>query len=365
MKGITFIELLIAASLIIIISTLALSVFPRFKQSAELNSYAETGLSTLAEAKLNTLSSKGASNYGVHFETNKIVLFKGDLYNAGNPENKEVLLGKTVEIGCLSLNGGGADVIFNRSTGGTSQFGAVVFNSKINKLSSKTIVIQPAGGISILKNPEGLDGYWNFNETDGLTAYDSSINNNDGSLVNIDPLSGRVAGKICKGIIFNGIDSYVSIPTTNGLDHAGDITISLWVKPSVNSSSFHSGWNYFIYYANPFKYETGFLNTGGPMFKTYNDSGLFYELATSESFLADTWYHIVYRREGSLLETYVNGTLTASRNDFSGQLQGGSNELKIGGDGSLGGFIGTMDEVRVYGRALKPHEINQLFEIGI
>jgi hypothetical protein len=32
-------------------------------------------------------------------------------------------------------------------------------------------------------NEEGLRGYWKFNEAEGTTAYDSSPNNNDGTIV--------------------------------------------------------------------------------------------------------------------------------------------------------------------------------------
>jgi hypothetical protein len=58
-----------------------------------------------------------------------------------------------------------------------------------------------------------LVAYWKFDEGAEATAYDSSGNNNNGTLINMDPFTDWVDGKIGKALQFDGADDYVG----NGL----------------------------------------------------------------------------------------------------------------------------------------------------
>jgi hypothetical protein len=60
--------------------------------------------------------------------------------------------------------------------------------------------------------------------------------------------------------------------------------------------------------------------------------------------------------DGSLLRLYVNGVQVASGN-VAGAIQQSSNPLWIGGNQYNEDFIGLIDDVRVYNRALTQAEI--------
>lgn len=372
-NGITAIELLAAAAIIIFLGVIIVSVFNNFREPIELNGAAEIGVSTLADARSRTLSSKNAQQYGIRFATTSVTLFRGATYVSTDSENKVTLFPSGAELACISLNGGGVNAIFDRLTGETNNYGSVIFRL-INKPGTmRKIAILPSGVARIMEPPSDMVAYWDFEEASGNTVYDRTVNGNNGTLTNMDAVTDRITGgKVCRALDFDGGNDYVLVPASN-LDITGDISVSMWVRPNVSSNSFHSSWNYFIYHKDPnlsstFKQELGYYKDDGPRFKPYNQSGTNYDFSPDVVFDAGTWYHVVYIRRGTSLEIYINGALADSRSDFSGTLRltGPGGEIRIGGGtGSSSGFIGAMDEVRIYNRALNTDEITSLYQVGI
>lgn len=372
MKGLTIVEIIISIAIIIVLGTITAFVFPRFRSSLVLHSALEDGLSLLEEAKSKTLSSENESQYGVNFASSTMTLFAGTTYNPLDPSNRRISFSSDVEISCISLVGGASSTVFERLTGETDQYGVIKFHLTSDPNAVQSLILLPSGESFIYKEPKNLIGYWSFDEGAGTIAKDNSGIGNDGTLINMNVSSAWVNGKMCGGLLFDGADDYVLIPAGGDLDVAGDFTISLWVKPSVSSSSFHSSWNYFVWQKDPnlsetMKYELGYYNDDGPRFKPYNQSGVHFDFSPDMLFPADVWRHIVYRREGPLLEIYVDGSLADSRADFSGDLRltGDGGELRIGGQGGSSGFIGAIDEVRIYDKALDINEIKNLYMVGI
>ena len=73
----------------------------------------------------------------------------------------------------------------------------------------------------------------------------------------------------------------------------------------------------------------------------------------------NTWTHLAGTYNGTVLRFYVNGVQVSTRN-ISGAMPTPSNALRIGGNSIWGEyFVGIIDEVRVYNRALTQAEIQQ------
>ncbi|TSC78485.1 MAG: Uncharacterized protein G01um101429_758 [Parcubacteria group bacterium Gr01-1014_29] len=147
MRGFTLIEILIVVAGITILASIVLFPLASFRRTAQLSSAIEEGVSLLVSARLKTLSSEGATQYGVHFETVKMVFFVGTTYITGNPQNSEVLIPNDVEISTISLNGGAVDVVFKRLTGETDQHGTVLFRLKSDPSNTKTLRIEQTGAV--------------------------------------------------------------------------------------------------------------------------------------------------------------------------------------------------------------------------
>ncbi len=72
---------------------------------------------------------------------------------------------------------------------------------------------------------EGLVGWWKFDETSGIVAYDSSGNGHDGNLTNGPTWTN---GKIGGALSFDGFDDLVTLGNVTG--GLLDLTLSAWVK---------------------------------------------------------------------------------------------------------------------------------------
>ena len=144
-KGITSLEIIAVIAIIGVLSVIIVAPFSSFRSSKTLDTGVEEIVSLLNDARLSTLSSKGGFQYGVHFETSRIVLFKGTVFNDTDPNNKEILLNNTLEISNIALTGAGSDVVFERLTGKTSQDGTITLRIKNDPSKSVLITIQPTG----------------------------------------------------------------------------------------------------------------------------------------------------------------------------------------------------------------------------
>lgn len=144
-KGFTVIEFLIALAVLAILATIIFTSMSSFRNSKALQMVAEDALSLLDEARGDTLSAKDGYAYGVHFESSKIILFRGTTYSSSDSNNKIVDIDGAVDVYNISLAGGGSDVLFQRLTGKTSQAGTVMIRLKSDNSKIKTIAIEISG----------------------------------------------------------------------------------------------------------------------------------------------------------------------------------------------------------------------------
>jgi len=150
-KAFTLIEILVVIAVITILVAVIVGVYSSFRSKIDLDTNSQMILNTLRLAQSKTLASEGASNYGVHFEQEKCVLFKGNVYNPVAPDNRFYDFSSRLEIPALgiSLNGGGGEVIFDRITGYTSQFGTIKLQLKKDTNKYRIIKIEKSGEVSI------------------------------------------------------------------------------------------------------------------------------------------------------------------------------------------------------------------------
>src|SRR5207244_13011036 len=102
-----------------------------------------------------------------------------------------------------------------------------------------------------------------------------------------------------------------------------------------------------LYASNgPSPLPNGTINTGGVD-----------QTAAGGTVPLNSWTHLAVTYDGATLRLYVNGIQTAAQ-AVTGSLLSSTAPLRIGGDAPWGEyFSGTIDEVRVYNRALSAAEI--------
>lgn len=149
MAGFTVLEILIVVSVLLVIISIVVSPFSSFRNRSILNTEVENIITLLNEARSNTLASLNDSEYGVHFEANRMVLFKGNLFTEPDPDNKEIIFDQTVYISNILLTGGGANVIFNRLTGKSDEHGTITIALTSSSTINNIIHIYSTGSTEI------------------------------------------------------------------------------------------------------------------------------------------------------------------------------------------------------------------------
>ena len=226
---------------------------------------------------------------------------------------------------------------------------------------------------------DGLVAHWPLDEGQGTTTADLSGNGNHGTFIDTP---GWDSGKFGGALDFDGIDDVVDCGLAPELNfRTGDFSISLWVKVSVDPGPdtrhvFQKGDDDFDNWAMEFR-----DNDGGDIEFEIED-GTDHKVDTDDphgtGLIDDEWHHIVMMRETVKLRVYVDGA-----EDMGVAAEGASNipaDYDI--DTSLGPayiganydkdkigvgenfFLGLIDDVAVWNRALTVEEINYLWNNG-
>ncbi|MDP3996124.1 MAG: prepilin-type N-terminal cleavage/methylation domain-containing protein [bacterium] len=142
-KGSTLVELIITVAVLAILVTISFFVFGGFNRRQSLEQKTATAISFLTEAKTLTLSSRENTVYGIHFEEELMVRFKGETYDPDDSSNHATSVGPTVSISDISLSGGGSEVVFKRLSGETDNYGTITFSTPQGE--SKTVTVHASG----------------------------------------------------------------------------------------------------------------------------------------------------------------------------------------------------------------------------
>ncbi len=138
-------EMMMVVAIIAVLAATAAGTFYSLRRQSALDSAVENIVALLNQARAKTLASEASSEFGLHFETAKAVMFKGVVYSAANPDNEEFNLPSPVEISAVLLEGGGDDVFFEKFSGNVSQFGSIAIRLKSDASRTKNIIISSTG----------------------------------------------------------------------------------------------------------------------------------------------------------------------------------------------------------------------------
>ena len=203
-------------------------------------------------------------------------------------------------------------------------------------------------------------GYWPLDATNGTVAADATGNGNNGTVVGA---TWNTNGEVNGCLSFNGVNNYVQI--TNPV--SGDFSIVTWVKTTQTAGA--GQW-----------YEgAGLVDGDSPGdandFGTALIGGSFaFGVGNPNTTILSTtpindgyWHQCVATRvqASGAISLYVDGNLEATGVGNENALNA-SAKLLFGAIGSGGGFFdGSLDEVRIYNRALGDNEVSALFHNGV
>ncbi|NBS79480.1 hypothetical protein EBS57_06645, partial [bacterium] len=201
---------------------------------------------------------------------------------------------------------------------------------------------------------KGLIAFYPFNGN----ANDSSGNGYHGEVGATTSISNDRFGVASKAYQFDGsAPSGIEAQNTEGLNFSGGkFTVSAWIQSSV------------LQVDNSIAGKHVFNSQNGYGISMWQDSPCFYvgsdpRLQAPQTYSDGIWHHVVGTWDGARMALYINGVLDVSKNWSYSNFN--SARFMIGKSAGVnphggGRFIGKIDDVRLYNRALSSSEVVQL-----
>ena len=183
---------------------------------------------------------------------------------------------------------------------------------------------------------------YGFEDGDDVSVDDKSGNGNTGAYMN-GPV--YAPGYFGDALAFDGMDDELDAPLSQTLMLTNAVTFESWIYPTATGGRMWSQ----LDAAAPL-YALTFLPTGAVQFNVVTTNGTSSVTSTSTIPL-NAWTHVALSYEGASLCLYVNGTQVAV-SAATGSLVTSLEPMRFGA-----GFTGSLDEIRVYRRALSATEI--------
>jgi hypothetical protein len=217
----------------------------------------------------------------------------------------------------------------------------------------------------------GLVAYYPFNGN----ANDESGNNYNGT-VHMALLDADRFERPASCFRFNGLNNYIQLPLNTGsLNGLTQATILAWMKPTLSSNNF--GCIFSHSYNGPIARPISFGITFSMVLSNQLWGGLFVgaQSYSVESVATNRWSFVGMVFDGTQLPTnrvrlFMNGKLLSmlvyNSSDIPDHISSLATDTLIGTDCdscSLDFFHGSLDDIRIYNRALSTNEVQQLYAI--
>ncbi|MHC4753137.1 MAG: LamG domain-containing protein [Planctomycetota bacterium] len=237
-------------------------------------------------------------------------------------------------------------------------------------LASFILVLGLAAGLANADITDGLVGYYPLDEGEGDTAYDMSGNGHHGTLHN--NVTWISQGATNGGINLDGsTNTRIELGTWNPAEGTGQLSLALWIRWPGGGGTYQGligkrdewpGTTMFQFQVRPENDGTFRLETGVDQVVSPN--------GTLTPYIGE-WVHVATTFDGTTARLYLNGEEIMS-GGFALNTSGETSNMGIGcvtgggagysGNGEV--FLGDIDEVRIYNRALSEVEILDVMQGG-
>ena len=217
-------------------------------------------------------------------------------------------------------------------------------------------------------NPDGsLILSLSFDELNGCTVNDHSQYGNNGELVGNPTL---VEGKFGKALKFNGRSDWVEIPHDNSLTVDKNVTVMAWIKTSRHGGPNGAPSQCIVAKSNnPRSYSLYTEKVGGALHLSISDSRGSY---SHRNVALNRWQHVAAQVDNGMHRYWINGK-SAGVYPVDASLPGRADTASVrvgyGHDTRPPNapdrhFLGLIDELRIWNRALSHDEIIKEMETG-
>lgn len=278
-----------------------------------------------------------------------------ELNTSGPSPTRIYINGFISESGSLNYNttNGGQPLLIGKLGGGSSYFTGDIDEVRIwqGVQSMDRNAILTGNEAGLLAYYDGNEGDPGINARDFVTLNDKTGNGNDGAFQNYLSVGER-------GLVFDGLNDYVSVPDAEEISLLGDFTLECWVNVA-DFVSFRSivsktnGAN-----SQPFPFDYYLLRPSGIPSVLVGNGVSSQVVNAANAPAAGQWAHIAVVKSGTTVTHYLNGqpngsgtiTTAAADNNFT-MLIGGRADQAIW-------MKGRLDDLRIWDVARTGTQIN-------
>ena len=224
-----------------------------------------------------------------------------------------------------------------------------------------TLIAFAAASAYALNEPEdSLILYFSFDEIDGKNTIDHSLYENHGEMVGSPK---HVEGKFGKALELNGKDDWVVVPHDEILTVDESVTVMAWINTERHQGPAGQRWQGIVAKSNnprSYSFYTEFpseclhLSVGGGS-------------VCNKKVPLEEWVHVVAQVDGGSTHKYwVNGEAAGEfggKNNPPGKADTADVLVGRTHEGNRE-FLGLIDEVRIWNRALDEDEVLEQMEMG-
>ncbi|GAA3407421.1 Ig-like domain-containing protein [Paenibacillus hodogayensis] len=209
----------------------------------------------------------------------------------------------------------------------------------------------------------GLVAHWNFEQvTDGKVA-DMSGNGHTATVTNAQLTPN---GRVGSGLEFNGTNAYVNAGPASDYQLTDALSVAMWIRPDEQTVT---GRHRFISWTDGFRitgngFELGFESGGTRLMYTFKNETTHEAIS---SYFAQTtrwgkWMHLAatWELSSKTISLYTDGKL-AGKATFNGPLPVPTSNVLIGRGEEAFFHKGTIDEIKLYNKALTEAEIQAIY----
>jgi len=217
-------------------------------------------------------------------------------------------------------------------------------------------------GTDVPVTPDDSIAHYAFATGTGGTAFDTSGSGFDAAITGVTQWSqSGISGDGDTALRFLGGGARALAEDTDALDLAGTFTLAAWLRPETKATQY-------VLKKGRFGQIDGYelaLSSSGVAFARLNQlsSGNEYRVNSTTSYPTDgsSWMHLAVTFDGDALHLYVDGVRETTVPAAGLQVRPNTLPLSIGAqDDGRRGLNGSIDEIRIYDRALDATEIATL-----
>jgi hypothetical protein len=204
-----------------------------------------------------------------------------------------------------------------------------------------------------------LIGWWRFDEDAGMVAKDSGDYGNDGTLQGGPQW---VLGEIIGALQFDGVDDWVQIPHAESLTVNDEVTVMAWINAERFTGPGGATWQGILAKSNSPRSYSFYTRTGDIL--QFSTAGV--DTVSNVKMKLNEWVHVAAMVVGGKHAFFVNGA-PAGTGGSDIHLPGAedTSDVLIGRTWENNrGFLGMIDDVRIYNRSLSQEEIQEIM-VGV